>query len=82
MTDADIMQELTEIARETLLDDDLVLTRDMWGSDIVGWSSIMLVEMVLAAQERFNIRIPADEADKFRSMGDFADFVAAKTASK
>lgn len=76
MTDADILAGLTEVAREVFMDDDIVLTRESWADDIVGWSSIMLVEMLLGAQDRFGVRIPADAADKFRSMGDFADYIA------
>ncbi len=72
----DIMAGLTDIVRDVFMDDTITLTPGMWADDIVGWSSIMLVEIVLSVQDRFGVRIPADEADKLTSMGDLAALIA------
>ena len=74
----DIMAALTGIAREAFMDDDIVLTRASWGSDIVGWSSFGLVEMLLGVQERFGVTLSAEETDGLASMGELADRIAAK----
>ena len=73
-----IMEALTEIAREAFMDDDLVLTRQSWGHDIIGWSSFGLVEMIIGVQERFGVVLTAEEANALESMGDLADAVARK----
>jgi acyl carrier protein len=73
-----IMDGLTEIAREAFMDDDLVLTRQSWGHDIVGWSSFGLVEMIIGVQERFGVVLTAEETNALESMGDLADAVARK----
>ena len=77
----EIMAGLTEIARDVFMDDTITLTPEMWADDIVGWSSIMLVEIILAVQDRFGVRIPADEADTLTSMGDLAALIAKHKAA-
>ena len=72
----EIMERLTEIVRDVFMDETITLTRPMWADDIAGWSSIMLVDIILAVQDRFDVRIPADEADTFRSISDLADAIA------
>ncbi len=72
----DVMAELTDIVRDVFMDDTITLTPEMWADDIVGWSSIMLVEIVLAVQDRFGVRIPAEEADTLTSMGDLAALIS------
>lgn len=76
---ASIMDALTDVAREVFMDDDIVLTRESWADDIVGWSSITLVELLIGVQERFNINLSAQETDDLKSIGDLADLVARKT---
>ncbi len=73
-----IMAGLTDVIREVFMDDDIVLTREMWADDIVGWSSITLVEILIGAQERFNVSLSAEETDNLKSVGDLADVVASK----
>ena len=75
-----IMDGLTQIAREAFMDDDLVLTRQSWSHDIVGWSSFGLVEMIIGAQERYGVVLTAEETNALESMGDFADAIARKLA--
>ena len=70
-----ILADLTTIMREIFLDEDLLVTREMWSDDIVGWSSFMLVEIILACQERYGIHISADAADALASIGDLVDTV-------
>ena len=76
----DIMQGLTEVAREVFMDDELVLTRDSWADDIVGWSSIALVELLIGAQERFAVTLSAEETDGLTSIGSLADLIERKTS--
>ena len=76
----EIMAGLTEIAREVFMDDTITLSPEMWADDIVGWSSIMLIEIILAVQDRFGVRIPADEADTLHSMGELAALIAKRKA--
>jgi acyl carrier protein len=73
-----IMEALTQIAREAFMDDELVLTRQSWGHDIVGWSSFGLVEMILGVQERLGVVLTAEETNALESMGDLADAITRK----
>ncbi len=77
----EIMAGLTAVAREVFMDDDIVLTRESWADDIVGWSSITLVELLIGAQERFGIALSAEETDGLTSIGALADLIARKVAA-
>ncbi len=76
--DENIMAGLTEVAREVFMDEDIVLTHETWADDIVGWSSIALVELLIGAQERFGVTLSAEETDGLTSIGGLADVIAHK----
>jgi acyl carrier protein len=75
---AAILEQLTEVARDVFMDDTLELKRSDWADDIVGWSSITLVELLIGVQERFEIALNAEETDNLKSIGDLADVVQRK----
>lgn len=76
--DETIMAGLTDVARDVFMDDTLELKRTDWADDIVGWSSITLVELIIGAQERFGVTLTAQETDDLKSIGDLADVVQRK----
>jgi acyl carrier protein len=76
--DETIMAGLTDVARDVFMDHTLELKRTDWADDIVGWSSITLVELIIGAQERFGVTLTAQETDDLKSIGDLADVVQRK----
>jgi len=43
--------------------------------DDLGADSLAIVELVLALEERFEVKIPDDEVDKIKTVGDAINFV-------
>jgi acyl carrier protein len=82
MNDNDIKDGLNEIFREIFLRDDLELRPEMTAKDVEGWDSFRQIEIIMAVEERFGIKMSTRELDNLRSVGDLMSLVAAKTAAK
>ena len=65
---AEIVNEVAGIpAEDVQLDKSFVDDLDV--------DSLSMVEVVVAAEEKFGVKIPDDEVQKLRTVGDAADFV-------
>lgn len=78
--DAALWSALTRIFREAFSRDDLVLTPDLTAEDVDGWDSFRHVEILIAVQMEFGIRMSSREIDALQSVGDLARLVASKRA--
>jgi acyl carrier protein len=67
----------TEIAAHLGVDVDQV-TDEKSIVDDLGADSLDAVEIVMMVEEKFGIEIPDDEAEKFVTVGDVANFVESK----
>ncbi len=81
MTEADIYAALTEIFREAFMDDAMQLTPTLTAKDVKGWDSFKQIEIIVATEERFGIKMNTRELDSLQNVGDLARVVAAKTAA-
>lgn len=75
MTRSEALAELTQIFRDNFDDDQLVLTPATTARDIPGWDSAKMVLLILAVEERFNIRLHSREIDALRSIGNWLDVI-------
>lgn len=53
----------SEVTRETSFTDDLEA------------DSLAIVELVLALEEKFDVKIPDDEVDRIKTVGDAVDYI-------
>ncbi len=72
-----VYQELTELFRDLFMDDDLVLRPDMTADDIKNWDSINHINLLVAVESRFGIRISTMGVEKLKCVGDLADLITA-----
>lgn len=49
--------------------------------DDLGADSLDTIELVIAAEEEFNIEIPNEDADKVKTVGDFVKLVSSQVAT-
>ena len=77
--EAEIYRGLEEILRDVFLRDDLAITPDLTASQVEGWDSFKQIEIVMAAEEKWNIKFSTRELDGLRSIGDLARAIAART---
>lgn len=49
-------------------------------TDDLGADSLAIVELVLALEEKFDVKIPDDEVDKIKTVGDSIDYIKARAS--
>ena len=47
-------------------------------TDDLGADSLAIVELVLALEEKFDVKIPDDEVDKIKTVGDAISYIKAR----
>jgi acyl carrier protein len=78
MSDGEILEQLTEIARDVLNNDSLVLKPDMAATDVSEWDSFNHVNIVVATEMRFGIKFKTAELEQLKSIGGFVELIARK----
>ena len=79
-SEAEIYADLEEIFRDIFMPDDIRLRPDLSAPDVKGWDSFKQVEIILAAQEKWNIRFTTRELDNLRNVGDLVHIILSKAA--
>jgi acyl carrier protein len=79
-TEAEIYAALTEIFHDVFLRDDLVLAPELTARQVQGWDSFKQIEIIMASEEKWNIKFNTRELDSLRCVGDLAKLIGTKTA--
>ena len=80
MSEAEIYAALDEIFRDVFLDDDIKLRPELSAKDVPGWDSFKQIDIILAVEEKYRIKLNTRELDSLHNVGDLVRVVAAKTA--
>lgn len=75
---ATTIETLTEVFRQVFEDPDIVLTPETTADDIEGWDSLSHVNLIMAVENRFNVRFKPKEILSFRNVGDLVGTVESK----
>jgi acyl carrier protein len=78
MTEGNIYSVLTEIFQDVFMRDDLVLTPTLSAKDVAGWDSFKQIEIVIATEERFGIKLRTRELDGLQNVGDLVSVIMNK----
>jgi acyl carrier protein len=81
VTDLEIMEGITEVVREALGDDTIVLTPSSVAGDFAGWDSFTHITIVVATEMRFGIKFRTAEIESLREIGDFVALIQKKKAA-
>jgi acyl carrier protein len=81
MTDDEVMQKLTDVFRDILDDDDLILERQTTAEDVRNWDSANHINIVVATEVRFRIRFTNGEIERLRNVGDFVQLIQQKLSA-
>ena len=77
-TEADIYDVLTEIFRDVFMREDLALKSELSAKDVEGWDSFKQIEIIMATEERFGIKMSTREIDSLQNVGDLVRVVMGK----
>ncbi|MDC0715329.1 MULTISPECIES: acyl carrier protein [Nannocystis] len=78
MTTSDIEKQVIEIVREQLDVKPEDCTLDKIFTDDLGADSLAIVELVLAFEEHFEIKIPDEEVENIKTVGDAVNYIRAR----
>jgi acyl carrier protein len=77
-----IYQALTGIFQDVFLRQEMTLTPELSAKDVQGWDSFKQIEIILATEQRFGIKITTRELDSLRNVGDLVRVIAAKAEAR
>jgi len=79
MSEAEIYAGLQEIFRDVFLSDDIELRPELSAKDVPGWDSFKQIDIILAVEEKYRIKLNTRELDNLQNVGDLVRVIAAKT---
>jgi acyl carrier protein len=77
-SEGEIYAALTEIFHDVFMCEDLVLRSELSARDVKGWDSFKQIEIIMAAEERFEIKMTTREIDDLQTVGDLVRIIARK----
>jgi len=76
-----VEEQIKEIVANIVHVDKSVLTREGSFKDIKA-DSLDIVQALVAIEDKFDIEVPDEDAQKFQNFGDFVDYVEKRVAEK
>jgi len=77
-----VEEEIKEIVAGIVHVDKGILTREGSLRKDIKADSLDIVQALVAVEDKFDIEIPDEEAQKFQNFGDFVDYVERRVAEK
>ena len=77
----EIYEFLTQVLRDAFGRDDITAHAALTAAEVVGWDSFKQVEIILALEDKFSIRIQPRDARNLRNVGDLVQLVQQKRAA-
>jgi acyl carrier protein len=82
MTADEVLLQFTEILRNLIGDDSIVLTANTRRPDVAGWDSFNYVNFMVAVEMKFGIKFRVAEVESFQSVGEIATRTLALLAAR
>jgi acyl carrier protein len=70
MTADEVLKQFTEILRNLIGDDSIVLTAATRRPDVPGWDSFNYVNFMVAVEMKFGIKFRVAEVESFQTVGE------------
>jgi acyl carrier protein len=81
MTRDEVIAQLQPIFDDLFMEP-VVLTPELSAADVEEWNSLLQISISLAVEEQFHVRFRAGEVEATRNVGEFADLIVRRVASK
>jgi acyl carrier protein len=82
VNDQEILAQVRDIIADVLDQPDLQVTRDTTANDVEGWDSFNHINIVVAVESHFGIKVHTAEIEEVRNVGELIDLVEKKLKSK
>ena len=77
---SDLHARLTAIFRDVFDDNSIILREDMTAADLENWDSLTHVDLIVAIEKEFRIRLTTGEISGLKSVGQLTGLVSRKTS--
>lgn len=74
LTESEVLMRLQSIFDEIFLDE-VILTPETTAADVEEWDSLLHISLVVAVEERFNIRFRVGEVEATKNVGEFVNII-------
>jgi acyl carrier protein len=78
----DMLPQVRDIIADVLDQPDLQVTRATTADDVEGWDSFNHINIVVAVESHFGIKIHTAEIEELRNVGELIDLVEKKLTTK
>ena len=76
-----VTEKLNEIFCEVFDDETLQIRPEMTANEVDGWDSLSHMNLIVAVENKFNIKFTQKELLTFKNIGDLLDNIASKIGS-
>jgi acyl carrier protein len=77
-----VYEGLKQIFHDVFDDDTLVITPELTAADVAEWDSLSHIRLMLAVQNSFKIKFSAAQTAGLKNVGQLAELIRAKTATR
>ncbi|KAF0195969.1 MAG: acyl carrier protein [Bacteroidetes bacterium] len=74
----EVLIQLQEIFRDTLDNEEVVLTFDTTANDVEEWDSLTHIHLVVSIEKHFKVRFTSKEIQSWKNIGELTDSILAK----
>jgi acyl carrier protein len=78
MTEAEAYAGLNELFRDLFADETIELRPETVGHDIEGWDSYTNLNVIVATETRFGIKLRTNEIEGLKNVGDLVSIIVAR----
>jgi len=82
MKNLSIQERMSEVFRDVLDNDAIILTRETTADDIEEWDSLSHITIIVAIEKEFNVKFNLSDIKPLRNIGEFEDLIVLKTGIK
>jgi acyl carrier protein len=80
MEESSLRAKITETFRDVLGDPKLELRDELTAQEVEGWDSISHINLIVALETRFKVKLTTGEVSKLKNVGDLVALLKRKTA--
>lgn len=81
MHEEQIYAELTDVFRDVMDDETIVLRPDLTADDVEEWDSFNHINLIVATEQRFGIKFQTAELESMQNIGHLVDIIRRKLES-
>ncbi|MBQ3656450.1 MAG: acyl carrier protein [Bacteroidales bacterium] len=80
MERTEILSQVTDIFRDVLDNEEIVLTENTTANDVEEWDSLSHIQLIVAIEKHFKIKFTSPEILSWKNVGELLETIAKKSA--